>query len=499
MDLLIDEWIPVRTKQSNTSEWISLQHLLTSDTQYQLSMPRDDLEMAALQLITSITQVLWMPKNLDALKQRLAKPLGLEEYVDGIEPVKRWFQLDHTDHPFMQIRGVQAKDMTPMDKLLAGLTGATNSCFVNEPGLAQALCGSCASVALFNQAANAPSFGGGFKAGLRGGSPITTLVQGLHLRQTVWMNVLVADQYETEQLDLKLQPPTWVEPIREKSEIPALGVGLFRGLLWQPAHIELCPPKEGNCACCGRQALPVYTGFRKAKFNYTVSGLWTHPHSPRLLVAKKGKVEKKYAAFTTAAPTWTRLISLVVERELEKGVKEGSEPADVVVQARQLLGKNRDKLRLAVGGYRNNQASILERRHEMLELGVGWQGSQQKIKELVETGLGYKTALRKALYVFSSGVKEVKGAGIALQESGECLFFSRSESIMQFAIADAEFDNPALFFQDLQRLRGQLSSLCHTLFEQETRPYLNDPQLIHTLAVARRTLLKHLKELMPAD
>jgi len=37
----------------------------------------------------------------------------------------------------------------------------------------------------------------------------------------------------------------------------------------------------------------------------------------------------------------------------------------------------------------------------MLELGVGWQGSQQKIKELVETGLGYKTALRKALLYLS--------------------------------------------------------------------------------------------------
>lgn len=60
--------------------------------------------------------------------------------------------------------GVKATEPTGMDKLLAGLTGATNCAFVNEPGLADALCGGCTAIALFNQANNAPSFGGGFKS-----------------------------------------------------------------------------------------------------------------------------------------------------------------------------------------------------------------------------------------------------------------------------------------------------------------------------------------------
>lgn len=39
-----------------------------------------------------------------------------------------------------------------MEKLLAGVSGATNCAFVNQPGQGEALCGGCTAIALFNQA-----------------------------------------------------------------------------------------------------------------------------------------------------------------------------------------------------------------------------------------------------------------------------------------------------------------------------------------------------------
>ena len=290
MNLLTDKWLPARPLEGATVNWISLSELLTEEKEYEICLPRDDLELAALQLVICITQILFTPKDLPELIDNCRRPMSVQDYLDWIKPYKNWFDLEHPEHPFMQVRGVKAKDITPMDKLMPGLTGATSSCFVNESGQADQLCGGCAAISIFNQAANTPSFGGGFKASLRGGAPITTLIQGRHLRETVWLNVLSSPQLEESipnyQNNLK-QSPTWVLPIKEKSNIPGASIGLLRGCFWQPAHIELCPPNtKGKCSSCGKEQVSVFTGFLKEKFNYTIEGQWPHPHSPRILTLK---------------------------------------------------------------------------------------------------------------------------------------------------------------------------------------------------------------------
>ncbi|MCK8272501.1 type I-E CRISPR-associated protein Cse1/CasA, partial [Erwinia amylovora] len=71
-----------------------------------------------------------------------------------------------------------------LDLLLVCLTGSTSGSFVNQHGQGKALCGGCSAISLFYQACNATFFGGGFKSGFRGGSPVTTMVQGDCLRST---------------------------------------------------------------------------------------------------------------------------------------------------------------------------------------------------------------------------------------------------------------------------------------------------------------------------
>jgi CRISPR system Cascade subunit CasA len=445
--------------------------------------------------------VLFVPGNLRELVNRIRTPISDSQFTQGIERFQDWFDLNHPDHPFMQIRGVKAKNPTPMDKLMPGLTGATNSCFVNEAGQADSLCGGCVAIALFNQAGNAPSFGGGFKAGLRGGAPITTLIQGRHLRETIWFNVLCTSRLETYFPDFKDNAddsPTWVAPIKAKSENTAASIGLLRGLFWQPAYIELCNPKDGiQCSCCGRSETPLYQGFMKAKFPYTIKGLWPHPHSPRLLTLKKGVTEEKFAAFTTNVPTWTHLSSFVVELQVNKNQKNGHQPAAVVDQARKIFEKMPEKLQLAIGGYRNNQASILERRHEIFELNRSWYQNPEQIREIVDLGLGYKTALRKGLFVFSKGIKDIKGVGVNVQDRGEFQFFRLTDNAMLKTLADANFANPLRLTIDKNNLRETLKQFCLQIFKEQTQPYLNDPMLIKTMAVARRTLNKSLQELEP--
>lgn len=497
MNLLTEAWIPVRPLPTGAACKITLRQLLCEDGRWELSLPRDDMELAALQLLVCMTQVFFAPPDTATLKERILSPFSTEKFENGCAPYRDWFRLDHQRFPFMQVRNVGAKGATPMDKLLAGLTGATNSCFVNEPGLGDELCGGCAAVALFNQSSNAPSFGGGFKGSLRGGAPVTTLVQGEHLRQTIWFNVLTEISlkqllpWHTATLE---QQPTWVAPIKAGEKIPAQTIGLLRGLFWQPTHVELLPPQgEQACSCCGFVESQIYTGFNRAKFNFTIEGLWPHPHGPRISSVKKGEREDKFVSFTTTAPAWTHLSRFVVQRQTTDSKEEGQEPAAVVRQARALL----TKLKLTIGGYRNNQASILERRHELLFLNDGWSHRTNVVHELVGKAVGYKSALYSAMSVFAKGVKKdkqgkIKGAGVEINKAAEEQFYRRSENTVLDTLARIDFEQPS---PALQIMDDQLRLIAVILFDEMITPYRNDPELIHTIAIARKTLKKRLGEL----
>lgn len=498
MNLLTDQWIPVRPLDGGGVEKITLQRLLCEDGKWELSLPRDDMELAAVQLLICIVQVLLTPKDTLELLSRIAKPLTTTEYEAAASAAADWFQLGHPKHPFMQVCGVTAKEPTPMDKLLAGLTGATNSCFVNQAGMANGLCGGCAAIVLFNQASCAPSFGGGFKAGLRGNSPVTTLVQGDHLRRTIWINVISEEEIVHAFpwcRDTAGQKPTWFEPIKAGETIPVQRIGFIRGLLWQPAHVELLPAVPAkSCSCCGCRTNVAYTAFNKAKFSYTVSGTWPHPHSPRVMTSKKGEPEERFVAFTTSAPSWTQLSRFVVQQQIDTSNAEGQQPAAVILQARKIFGANSRKLHLLVGGYRNNQASVLERRHEVFTLNHGWDSNVQVIHHLVSLGRGYRDALYKSLYVFINGVKDVKGAGTKFNQAADAQFYRRSEPIIEETLARIDFVDPE---PELARMRKSLKRIAEDLFGEWVRPYLHEPELIRTMAVARKTLHKHLSNLEP--
>ncbi|EOV8962257.1 type I-E CRISPR-associated protein Cse1/CasA [Cronobacter turicensis] len=499
MGLEYDEWIPVRPLNGGKPQIISLKNLLCEGKQWTLSLPRDDMELAALQLLICLVQVIFLPENEEALRKRLSEDLSEAEYDNAVTPWKERFQLDHHEYPFMQIKGVKAKDFTAMDKLLTGVTGATNCVFVNEPGQGEALCPGCTAIALFNQANNAPSFGGGFKAGLRGGSPVTTLVQAIDLRTTVWLNVLAKPNLEKlfgQPVDIT-QPPVWFTPVKNGEEINATQIGLVRGLFWQPAHIELTAPVEGGkCSACGHSASRRYNGFLKEKFNFTIKGLWPHPHSPRLLQTKKGTVEEKFLAFTTAAPAWSSLSSILISKQLSdvKKEKEGGRRAAVIEQyADYFIGH---RLELTVGGYRNNQASILERRHEVLQFNNGWAEHLDIIESVVSIGHEYRKAIRKALYIFCEGIKakDIKGSGIPVYEAAERQYYRRSDDLIVATLASIDFSAP---LSSIDYLRKRLKTICHELFSEFTQPYLHHPKLVRITAIARRNLASSLAELLP--
>lgn len=482
MNLLTHPWIPVLA--TGKTGLITLREVLCTDDDHRIAMSRDDMELACLQLMISLVQVLFIPDDAGELRQRIRTPMSEDEYEAGIQGYLDWFDLRHPETPFMQIRGVTAKEATPIQKLFPGLPEGNNHAFFNDPGEMTAISASAAAIALFNQAMNSPSFGGGFKGGFRGGAPITTLLSGDSLRQRIWFNVLhkqsvisMLPNYERLRVNDK---PVWVDPVVSKSQIEAQSIGLLRGLFWQPAHVELIfSDQTGGCQFYGLESDHLVSGFLKEKFVYSIVGDWIHPHSPRARDIKTGVT--KYRSFTNSAPAWTQLNYLLAASEDKK---EGHSPAEVVRQFKRDLAQPDQ---LIVGGYRNKQASIVQRRHEYFPLRPGWDKSGAQIAELVTMATDIKTLLRNKLYGFA---KATGAAGI--NEKAESMYYHRSEPLIHQVLQDMDWSQSTA---RLLALRDDLIHLSWDIFTRLTRPYAHEPKMIKALAVTKATLGTAFKKL----
>lgn len=497
MNLYRDAWIPVRGNNA-AFQLISLKRLLCQKEDWQISMPRDDMELACLQLLVSLVQVAFTPSGEKEWRHRTRSLLDESAFEAGAAPLLDWFDLVHPVHPFMQTRGVKSDKATPIQKLLVGLPEGNNHTFFNTPGEVCYLSASITAIALFNQASNTPSFGGGFKGGLRG-TPVTTLVAGDNLRQIVWRNVLheemlrrIMPWYE----DTKNQPPSWVNCIKSGDKIHTNQIGLLRGLFWQPNLIELIPANsEQKCDVLQCQEQSGYSGFNKEKFVFEIIGLWPHPHSPHEFEIKKEGRTERFLSFTTTAPAWTQCSHFLFNRLGTSQAKEGSNTAAVVTQWRE---SGVGGLRLIVGGYRNKQASILQRRHELLSIGEGWQSEngQQAIEWVIGQALSVKKLLRGKLYGVVKGNRDkgLKALGADIHEVGEVFFYQRTESLIQFWLKEMTRSERR---EEKIRFTTDLSQICLKIFEEVTDPYCQNPALIRTVALAKRSLnfdLHKLKE-----
>lgn len=251
-------------------------------------------------------------------------------------------------------------------------------------------------------------------------------------------------------------------------------------MFWQPAHIEL-QITEGNLKC-QISGLPIQKGilgFNKEKFaNYKVESIWRHPHSPLLWFEKKGQIEKKYASFTTTAPAWTQLSQFVLTVE-EK--KEGYSPALTISQFYEVFPSK--QLSLIIGGYRNKQASILERRHELLSLSEGWETQGKTIQIIIELALNIKKTLRNQLYGFG------KNIGIeGLADQGELLFYQRTESMIHQLFRTMKWSEAR---ETKKLLAKQLIEIALAIFEDVTHPYQHEPKMIKAFVTSKNSLRNH--------
>lgn len=482
MNLLRDAWIPLAG--SGPFRHASLKDVLCGKDDGHLRLSRDDMELAALQLASCLTQVLLPPADARELRERAERPLASDVYDRAAAAMPDWFDLRHPKHPFMQTRGVKAKEATPIQKLFVGLPAGNNHAFFLSANEVVAACPSCAAVALFNQASNAPSFGGGFIFPIRGTVAVTTLAGGRSLRETIWLNVLHRQSIE-KLLSGERGEPTWVAPIRKKERIPVSAIGFLRGLFWQPAHIELRWESEAaECSVCGEDGAASCSEFKTEKFPFEIDSKiaqWPHPHGPRQWEkVKGGKRVERFVSFRRSAPAWTQLSGFLMEHS--RAENEGWNPAPVISQYRDAFRGRR--LDMIVGGYKNKQAKILERRHELFSLARGWDENQEHVRDFIERALEIKDLLRKKSYGFG------KKAGLdGMGGLSEERFYAATEGTLHDLLRDMHWDQvgPAE-----RRWTRDLCDLAMRIFDELARPYRRQPKLMKSYVLARRSLEQEL-------
>lgn len=296
MNLLRDPWIPVR--EGATFRQLTYRELLCTDRPgQQIALPRDDLELACIELLAALTQVVFAPDGSASLRDMVLRPLDEAVFDDRVAGFVNWFSVDSGETPFMQRLDPGTEAVTPVQKLFAGLPAGNNHAFFNTPTECESVCPSCAAIALFNLFTHVPNMSGKHKGGLRGNAPISTIVHATELRRMVWLNVL--DQQRVRDLlpGAHCGEPVWVKPIEQGQNISAGDIGMLRGLFWTPVLAKLQWGGGGACDCCGATASRCATGVLfGSKLKFGVSGLWPHPYSPRQInvprVDKKGKADR---------------------------------------------------------------------------------------------------------------------------------------------------------------------------------------------------------------
>jgi len=492
MNLLIDNWIPVSL--NGESDRISLKKLLCDEQEqdWHLAVLRDDMDLAALQLVVSLVQVVLMPEDAKTLKKRWSEPLRESDFDLAIHPFIDWFDLLHTETPFMQTGDVTPeknyKNWASLQKLFVGLpektsTSASSNGFFNTPDEIQAIHLGDAAIALFQQATNGFSLGGAaFSVGLKGSMPLTTLVLSTNLRKTIWTNVLskaFLREKAPELLNAEINQPTWVVAPHSIKQENALHIGLLRGLFWQPAKIKLEVKND------------LATGFFKNTELCNVSGFWQHPHTPiNMLRLHTGNAkEKPFLSARNDLPLWGQMLDFFYTHQQIKLVEAQQEGTSCALVVQQYQGnstwRGRD-IKLAIGGYvkGGSAESLAGRKHEIYSLSNNWENKSSEMLLLIDIGLDVYKKLNTAIDEFADkGVLKSKESGFkkAVKGKAKQAYFDNSESVMHSILRK-------LAWNDIASYQNQFADLARSIFDQVINPYEHEPKMLQAIIVSRAML-----------
>ncbi len=438
MNLLKDDFI------STNHGKVSLKTILITDTDYQLQYFFDEVQLAMLQLLSSLATAALQP-TIAELRKYVSDGVTEEQYDNKLSGMNsEWFDSGN----FMRsIPPEGAKNPeAPITKLLSGIECGTSS---NAIGLfseiqnAEVICPDCTHVLNYNLHMNIKGecFGPTGATGIRGGGAISTLISGDTLRQTILHNCIATDHFhDYAQLDSDSnEQPMWISRLDGQVYL-APKIGLIRGLFALAYHVSF-PIENESCIChvCGQSSDQSVKRFFREKYKGSYgstktgrdagAGWWPHPYTPRSI-----REDGTYAisARDQNWNSWQELSSYIVGKETDKALVE---PAYIVRQYQELTNPRRTNL--LIGGNIADQGSIVGRVYDLFSMPASLKKQHSKVTQVIDMGLAQKEYLSIALNkMFGIGYDKNFVSGIKEQAIDH--FVSNAQQIIQKILLDVD-------------------------------------------------------------
>ncbi len=311
-DLRTGVWIPWRLRDG-TVEWGALSMLVRDTTGRNpvvaLASPRADFDGAFLEVLIGVYAAALKPADDDEWCKLWENPPSEVEVQAALSSLPDAFRLDAEHGPrFLQdlsAADLEGQDVLPVERLLIDSPGEqtlklSKAHFV-PAGRFEALGLPAAAMALITMQCYAPSGGAGNRTSMRGGGPLTTLVDPrmddgstpAHLQplwKKIWMNVPTRENVEAMAPPMGLRSlnrPELIYPwlaetrvsVKGKPPVTPTEAHPMQAFFGMPRRIRLEFGGPGICALTGDWHEKTVVGFRMRNYGVNYEG-WLHPLSP---------------------------------------------------------------------------------------------------------------------------------------------------------------------------------------------------------------------------
>lgn len=293
MNLLQEAWMPVRLHDGRRDRITPAQ--MSSPSVIAFDADRADFNGALAQFAIALLQSALPPRNVLQWKRLLASPPDEATLRAAFDVHAAAFELDGEGPRFMQDLDLRVDGGAPV-----GVSGllieSPNEHFV-KPNQIRFVCPQCVALSLFTLQTNAPAGGRGYRTGLRGGGPLTTLLlaDSVHgktepLWRTLWLNVLDQATFRSLGGTEELDEPHFTFPWMASIEKIQKAEGETAPIQVHPCHVYWAMPRRirldfdavtaGTCDLCGRESERRVQQYVTRNYGLNYKGAWKHPLSP---------------------------------------------------------------------------------------------------------------------------------------------------------------------------------------------------------------------------
>ena len=298
LNLIDDAWIPVKFRDGSEGTAVPSEILGRESEVTDFNSPRPDFNGSLIQFLIGLAQTTMAPEDDTDWEDLLESQPSVNEVKEAFGSISHAFYLNGDKGPrFMQDESSLDKKVRSIDSLLIEMPGDNtikeNKDHFLKRKTVNRICPNCAAMALMTLQLNGPAGGAGHMTGLRGGGPLSSLVQGRNLQEIVWLNVLPKNKFSTdfsfEEKNEEKDIFPWMDMQRkygkeqQKMTLPdANRLQIFWGTgrrIW----LDYDNVQSGECDLCGCTSEMLIKGYYTKPYGISYDSTWVHTLSPYYL------------------------------------------------------------------------------------------------------------------------------------------------------------------------------------------------------------------------